>query len=92
MDAVAAIVNGAEKRRVGSSGELETFTPPPSSVPNFFASARIPPRGAQGDMRLTGWPFDVVMGCAFVAYLPLVPAVTRWARVLWMYVDRHFDP
>jgi len=42
--------------------------------------------------RVTGWPFDVVMGCAFVAYLPLVPAVTRWARVLWIYVDRHFDP
>ena len=42
--------------------------------------------------RLTGWAFNTVMLCAFVAYLPLVPAVTRWARVLWMYVDRHFDP
>jgi uncharacterized protein (DUF983 family) len=42
--------------------------------------------------RVTRWPFDVVMGCAFVAYLPLVPVVTRWARVLWIYVDRHFDP
>ena len=42
--------------------------------------------------RISGWPFDLVMGCAFVAYLPLVPAVTRWARVLWIHVDRHFDP
>jgi len=42
--------------------------------------------------RLSGWPFDTVMICAFVGYLPFVPAVTRWARVLWIYVDRHFDP
>ncbi len=42
--------------------------------------------------RVTGWPFNTVMVCAFVAYLPIVPAVTRWARVLWMYVDQHFDP
>jgi uncharacterized protein (DUF983 family) len=42
--------------------------------------------------RLTSWPFDLVILAAFVAYLPFVPAVTRWARVLWMYVDRHFDP
>jgi uncharacterized protein (DUF983 family) len=42
--------------------------------------------------RITGWQFDVVMGCAFVAYLPLVPAVSRWARVLWLYLDRTFDP
>ena len=42
--------------------------------------------------RLTRWRFDVVMLCAFLGYLPLVPVVTRWARVIWMYVDRHFDP
>ena len=42
--------------------------------------------------RITGWPFDLVMLCAFVAYLPFVPVVTRWARVLWMYLDWHFDP
>ena len=42
--------------------------------------------------RLTGWSFDVVMGGAFLVWLPLVPAVTRWARVAWIYVDRHFDP
>jgi hypothetical protein len=42
--------------------------------------------------RLTRWQFDVVMACAFVAYLPLVPAVSRWARVLWLYLDRRLDP
>ena len=42
--------------------------------------------------RLTRWTFDWVMIGAFVAYLPLVPLVTRWSRVLWMYVDWRFDP
>ena len=42
--------------------------------------------------RITGWQFDVVMLGAFVAYLPLVPAVSRWARVLWLYLDQRFDP
>jgi uncharacterized protein (DUF983 family) len=42
--------------------------------------------------RLTGWHFDVVMMCAFVAYLPFVPAVSRWSRVLWLYLDQRFDP
>jgi hypothetical protein len=41
---------------------------------------------------LTPWRFDVVLVVAFVAYLPLVPAVTRFARVLWLYMDQHFDP
>jgi len=42
--------------------------------------------------RITGWHFDVVVLSAFVAYLPFVPLVTRWARVFWIYMDRHFDP
>ena len=42
--------------------------------------------------RWTGWSFNVVMLGAFVCYLPLVPAVTRWARVIWIYVDQYFDP
>ena len=42
--------------------------------------------------RATGWEFDVAVGCTFLAYLPLTPVVSRWARVLWMYVDRRFDP
>ena len=42
--------------------------------------------------RLTSLRFDLVLVTAFVAYLPFVPFVTRFARVVWMYVDRHFDP
>jgi uncharacterized protein (DUF983 family) len=42
--------------------------------------------------RITGWQFDVVMFSAFLAYLPLVPAVSRWSRVLWLYLDQRFDP
>jgi uncharacterized protein (DUF983 family) len=40
----------------------------------------------------TGWRFDVVIAAAFVAYLPFVPAMTRFARVLWLHLDRHLDP
>ena len=43
-------------------------------------------------LRLTPWRIEVVVVAAFVAYLPLVPLVTRFARVVWIYVDRHFDP
>ena len=42
--------------------------------------------------RWTGWRYDLVILAAFVCYLPVVPAVTRWARVVFMYVDQHFDP
>jgi hypothetical protein len=41
---------------------------------------------------LTPWRFDVVLVAAFVGYLPLVPVVTRFARVVWLHVDQHFDP
>jgi uncharacterized protein (DUF983 family) len=42
--------------------------------------------------RWTGWQFDHVMLGAFLCYLPLVPAVTRWSRIIFIYVDQHFDP
>jgi uncharacterized protein (DUF983 family) len=42
--------------------------------------------------RLTSWRFDMVLVAAFVAYLPFVPLVTRFARVLWLHLDHHFDP
>lgn len=35
-----------------------------------------------------GW---IVLGAVFV-FLPFVPATTRYARVLWMYVDRAIWP
>jgi uncharacterized protein (DUF983 family) len=42
--------------------------------------------------RLTGWSLEMVLLGAFVAYLPFVPIVTRYSRVIWIYVDRKFDP
>jgi len=42
--------------------------------------------------KLAGWPFDWAIAGAFVAYLPLVPVVARFARVVWMYMDQYFDP
>ncbi|HEY1343307.1 MAG TPA: DUF983 domain-containing protein [Bryobacteraceae bacterium] len=42
--------------------------------------------------RWTNWPFDMVMLGGFAAYLPLAPFVTRLSRVIWMYMDRYFDP
>ena len=42
--------------------------------------------------RMLQWRFDLAVVAAFVAYLPAVPFVTRAARVVWMHLDRHFDP
>ena len=36
--------------------------------------------------RISRWPFDLVMLCAFVAYLPFVPAVTKLELGLPVYV------
>jgi hypothetical protein len=38
------------------------------------------------------WSPNAVLLCTFVAYLPLVPPVIRWARVLWIYFDQSVDP
>ena len=42
--------------------------------------------------RWTHWSFNTVIVGGFICYLPLVPLVTRWARVIWIYIDQHFDP
>lgn len=42
--------------------------------------------------RLTGCQFDTAVFGAFVAYLPFVPVVSRWSRVLWLYLDQRVDP
>ena len=42
--------------------------------------------------KLTNAPFDLAVLYAFVAYLPFVPAVSRWSRVLWLHLDQRFDP
>jgi len=42
--------------------------------------------------KLTGSLSDLSIAAAFLAYLPAVPLVARFARVVWMYVDQAFDP
>ena len=42
--------------------------------------------------RFSRLPFDTMMLATFVLYLPLVPYVSRLARVMWIYTDRYFDP
>ena len=42
--------------------------------------------------RLAHWSFGAAIIGAFVAYLPLVPFAVRLSRVIWIYVDRTFDP
>jgi len=42
--------------------------------------------------RLTRWPYDISILAAFLIYLPAVPFVARFARVVWMYIDQAIDP
>ena len=41
---------------------------------------------------LAGWSFGASVFGAFVAYLPFVPFVVRFSRVIWIYIDRSVDP
>jgi uncharacterized protein (DUF983 family) len=38
------------------------------------------------------WPLHWILLATWVAYLPLVPAVFRYSRVLFIHFDRYFDP
>ena len=38
------------------------------------------------------WSGFVVAGLAVVLYLPFIPAVFRYSRVLWVWFDRFADP
>ena len=41
---------------------------------------------------VTRWTFWHSMALAMVFYLPLVPAIFRYSRVLWLHWDRAIDP
>jgi hypothetical protein len=41
---------------------------------------------------VTGWRFDVALLVAALYFLPFVPALFRYSRVLWMHFDRLVDP
>lgn len=39
-----------------------------------------------------GWGFTKVTTWGLVVFLPLAPAITLFARVLWIYLDQAVDP
>jgi hypothetical protein len=41
---------------------------------------------------ITGWWITKDMIWAVVLFLPLAPAISLFARVLWIYLDQTFDP
>ncbi len=41
---------------------------------------------------ITRWSIMKATGWAIVLFLPLAPAITLLARVLWIYLDRAIDP
>ena len=42
--------------------------------------------------RLAGWSFNAALIGGALSYLPFVPVVVRFSRVIWIYVDRSIDP
>ena len=38
------------------------------------------------------WSAYAVLLCTVLSFLPLGPLAVRWARVLWLYLERSLDP
>ncbi len=51
-------------------------------VPLYFVLAAL----------LPGWNGIAVAALATLPYLPLTPAVFRYSRIVWVYLDRAVDP
>ena len=41
---------------------------------------------------LTDWPVERILLAATLALLPFVPAIFRYSRVIWIYLDRALAP
>ena len=41
---------------------------------------------------LTGWSLTKVVLGGIVLFIPFVPGITLYSRVLWIYMDRAVDP
>ncbi len=39
-----------------------------------------------------GWPVEWVALPAVTLFLPLVPTVFRYSRIIWIHIDRYVDP
>lgn len=40
----------------------------------------------------TRWPVDKTAIVAFSVFLPVIPTLTRFGRVLWIYLDQAIEP
>ena len=38
------------------------------------------------------WSFEATVGAAALLFLPLVPAIFRYSRILWIHFDQAIDP
>lgn len=45
-----------------------------------------------GHLLLPDWRIEFVIGLAAVAYIPFMPLVFRYSRVLWIYFERWANP
>ena len=45
-----------------------------------------------GYLALPGWPIELLIALAGVAYIPFMPFVYRWARVIWIHFERWASP
>jgi uncharacterized protein (DUF983 family) len=45
-----------------------------------------------GLLWLTRWPLEWVLLVASVSFLPLAPLCFRYARAMWIHLDRRMDP
>jgi drug/metabolite transporter superfamily protein YnfA len=43
-------------------------------------------------LALPQWPWHWLVLPALVCFIPLLPAIFRYSRTLWIYFDRRFDP
>ncbi len=41
---------------------------------------------------LPAWPLHLILLPAILAFLPLVPAVFRYSRIIWIHLDRRLNP
>lgn len=40
----------------------------------------------------TGWTFGMSLLTTMLIYLPFVPSIFRYSRVIWLHFDRSVDP
>jgi uncharacterized protein (DUF983 family) len=43
-------------------------------------------------LAITRWSLEWVLVVASVAFLPIAPLCLRYARAIWIYLDRRIDP